>query len=69
MLLHAVTKTYQNKLQNNILRRMKMTDQEKVQMAFDILDNCREYDRDGDTVLVEIDRDLWDRFNEENEDD
>ena len=42
-----------------------MTDFERVQMAFDILDNCREYDRDGGTVLVEIDRDLWDRFNEE----
>jgi hypothetical protein len=45
-----------------------MTDFERVQMAFDMLDNCREYARDGDTVLVEIDRDLWDRFNEEDDD-
>jgi len=45
-----------------------MTDQEKVQMAFDILDNCREYDRDGSVVLVEVDAELWDKFNEEMDD-
>ena len=42
-----------------------MNDFERIEMAFDILDNCREYDRDGDVVLVEVDRELWDKFNEE----
>ena len=45
-----------------------MTDQEKIQMAFDILDNCREHDRDGGVVLLEVDAELWDRFNEEDDD-
>lgn len=45
-----------------------MTDFERIQMAFDILDNCREHDREGDLVLLEVDRSLWDKFNEEQDD-
>ena len=42
-----------------------MTDFEKIKMAFDILDNCRVYDTDGGLVLLEVDRKLWEQFNED----
>ena len=45
-----------------------MTDQERIEMAFDILDNCLEYARSGDTVLVAIDRELWEKFKQEDDD-
>ena len=39
-----------------------MTDQERVELAFDILDNCRAHDQDGSLVLLEVDRKLWEAF-------
>jgi len=40
-----------------------MTDFEKIELAFDILDNCRVHDVDGSLVLLEVDRKLWEQFN------
>jgi hypothetical protein len=45
-----------------------MTDFEKMEMAFDILDNCRVHDTDGSLVLLEVDRKLWEQFNGDGED-
>jgi hypothetical protein len=42
-----------------------MTDFEKIEMAFDILDNCRVHDQDGSLVLLEVDRKLWEQFTED----
>jgi hypothetical protein len=41
-----------------------MTDFERMEMAFDILDNCRVHDQDGSLVLLEVDRKLWEEFKE-----
>ena len=46
-----------------------MTDFERIEMAFDILDNCRVHDQDGSLVLLEVDRKLWEEFKSEEEDD
>jgi hypothetical protein len=39
-----------------------MTDFERIEMAFDILDNCRVHDVDGSLVLLAVDRKLWEEF-------
>ena len=39
-----------------------MTDQERAELAFAILDNCRLHDTDGSLVLLEVDRKLWEAF-------
>jgi hypothetical protein len=44
-----------------------MTDFERIEMAFDILDNCRVHDIDGSLVLLEVDRKLWGEFKGEEE--
>jgi hypothetical protein len=41
-----------------------MTDFERIEMAFDILDNCRVHAQDGSLVLLEVDRKLWEEFKE-----
>jgi hypothetical protein len=40
-----------------------MTDQERAELAFAILDNCRLHDTDGSLVLLEVDKKLWEAFN------
>jgi hypothetical protein len=45
-----------------------MTDFEKIEMAFDILDNCRVHAVDGSLVLLEVDRKLWEEFKSEEDD-
>ena len=45
-----------------------MTDFERVQLAFDILDNCRLHDTDGSLVLLEVDRKLWEQFTKDDSD-
>ena len=44
-----------------------MTDFEKIEMAFDILENCVVHDVDGSLVLLEVDRKLWEEFKGEEE--
>jgi len=46
-----------------------MTDFERIELAFDILDNCRVHDQEGSLVLLEVDRKLWEEFKSEEEDD
>jgi hypothetical protein len=45
-----------------------MTDFERIELAFDILDNCRLHDTDGSLVLLEVDRKLWEQFTEDDKD-
>jgi hypothetical protein len=45
-----------------------MTDFERIEMAFDILDNCVVHDQDGDLVLLAVDRKLWEEFKSEDDD-
>ena len=45
-----------------------MTDFERIELAFDILDNCRVHDQDGSLVLLEVDRKLWEKFKGEDDD-
>ncbi len=40
-----------------------MADFGKIELAFDILENCRVHDVDGSLVLLEVDRKLWEKFN------
>ncbi len=44
-----------------------MTDFERIEMAFDILENCVVHDVDGSLVLLEVDRKLWEEFKGEEE--
>jgi hypothetical protein len=46
-----------------------MTDFERIEMAFNILENCRVHDVDGSLVLLEVDRKLWEEFKGEDDDD
>ena len=46
-----------------------MTDFERIEMAFDILDNCVVHDQDGSLVLLAVDRKLWEEFKGEEDDD
>jgi hypothetical protein len=45
-----------------------MTDFERIELAFDILDNCRLHDTDGSLVLLEVDRELWEQFTKDDAD-
>jgi hypothetical protein len=45
-----------------------MTDFERIELAFDILENCRVHDQDGSLVLLEVDRKLWEEFKGEEDD-
>jgi len=45
-----------------------MTDFERIEMAFDILENCVVHDVDGSLVLLEVDRKLWEEFKGEEDD-
>ena len=45
----------------------RMTDQGKVQIAFDMLDNCCVHDMDNSLVLLTVDQKLWEEFSREND--
>jgi hypothetical protein len=44
-----------------------MTDFERIEMAFDILENCVVHDVDGSLVLLAVDRKLWEEFKGEDD--
>lgn len=56
------------KLVNDVLDTYS-DDFEKAELAFDILEYAEVVEPVGDLVLIKVDKKMWDKFNEENEDD